>query len=287
MENTEIIDTVYYTTDEYYGELDSTQLSHFHQTYEIMYITEGELDVSVNEKKYHAVPGDVLVFSNLEFHDVCISKIPYHRYILRLNVSNTESALSNIDLISLLKYHSNNFCHKINISESMQEANYIFDKMIKEWKSEPTIFRHELISAYIKELIVLLYRHTNTYIPLKNNKLYMQIYLIQKYLDTNYQNQINIEQLAKDNYMSHHYMTHMFKDYTGLSPRQYLTLVRLNAAARLLTATNDTIIDISLACGFSDINNFIKCFKQKFNMTPNNYRKIFLSDVRGNLKEHS
>lgn len=267
----EIISTVYYCA----SQTDYNELTHFHPQYEIMFITEGEMDVYVNSKYYHAKPGDVLLFSNLELHNLVITKRPYKRYIMRLNSSAVELALSNVSLISILKNHSASFKHCVSLLPVLDDTIRIFDNLIAESNAKPSIFTNELISSYIKELLILIYRYSDNKSELQDNNLHTQIYLIQKYIDNNYSLPININTLAADNFMSHSYMTHSFKEHTGFSPRQYLTLVRLNAATRLLTTTNDSIIDIALSCGFSDINNFVKCFKQKFDTTPKNYRKNF------------
>ena len=270
MTSNEIVSTGYYCTL-----TDFNEVTHFHPEYELMFIIEGELDVYVASKYYHAKAGDILLFSNLELHKILITKRPYNRYILRLNPSAVELALSNVDLISILKNHSVNFKHCVSLTSVLDDAIRIFDNILSEYKGKTSIFTNELLSSYIKELLILIYRCSNTVPPAKSHTLHTQIYLIQKYIDNNYSLPINIKQLAADNFMSHSYMTHSFKEHTGFSPRQYLTLVRLNAATRMLTTSNDSIIDIALSCGFSDINNFVKCFKEKFQTTPKLYRQAF------------
>lgn len=266
----EIVSTAYYCNIQ-----DYTTLTHFHPEYELMFIIDGEMEVSINSKNYYVKPGDILLFSNLELHKLVIKKRPYNRYIMRLNTSAVELALSNVELISILKNHSANFNHCISLLPMLDDAIGIFNKIIAEHKKKPSTFTNELLSSYIKELLILIHRCSENKTETQNNSLKTQIYLIQKYIDNNFSLPISIDNLAADNFMSHSYMTHSFKEHTGFSPRQYLTLVRLNAATRLLTTTDDSILNIALSCGFSDINNFVKCFKKHFGTTPKIYRKSF------------
>ena len=65
-----------------------------------------------------------------------------------------------------------------------------------------------------------------------------------------------------------------FKKIAGCSPVEYLIDYRLNMAAYMLITTDDSISDISLACGFNDASHFIKFFRRKKGVTPRNYRQL-------------
>ncbi len=64
-----------------------------------------------------------------------------------------------------------------------------------------------------------------------------------------------------------------FKDKTGMSPLDYLTLLRVEKAKELLAATNLTIRDISVQVGYYDSGSFIRRFKQVTGETPLQYRR--------------
>ncbi len=68
------------------------------------------------------------------------------------------------------------------------------------------------------------------------------------------------------------YLSHIFKDETGMNFVDYLIDTRLEAAREMLINDNLTIEKISIAVGYSSPQYFIKKFKAKYNMTPKEYR---------------
>ena len=64
-----------------------------------------------------------------------------------------------------------------------------------------------------------------------------------------------------------------FKEKTGMSPLDYLTLLRVEKAKELLASTNLTIRDISVQVGYYDSGSFIRRFKQVTGETPLQYRR--------------
>ena len=53
---------------------------------------------------------------------------------------------------------------------------------------------------------------------------------------------------------------------------EYLNDYRLTIAARLLTTTEHTILDVASQAGFDNLSYFNRLFKRKFRDTPGHYR---------------
>ena len=64
-----------------------------------------------------------------------------------------------------------------------------------------------------------------------------------------------------------------FKEKTGMSPLDYLTLLRVEKAKELLASTDLTIRDISVQVGYYDSGSFIRRFKQVTGETPLQHRR--------------
>lgn len=94
-----------------------------------------------------------------------------------------------------------------------------------------------------------------------------------KEIEVNYASDINIIDLAAQNYISVQHMIRLFKQNTGYTPYEYLKKYRLQKAGEMLVYSNLSVAEIAAQTGFLNVNNFIFQFKKEYKMTPGNYRK--------------
>ena len=64
-----------------------------------------------------------------------------------------------------------------------------------------------------------------------------------------------------------------FKNTMGTSFIDYLNEYRLTMASRLLISSASSILDIAAEVGFDNLSYFNRVFKQKYSMTPRQFRK--------------
>lgn len=64
-----------------------------------------------------------------------------------------------------------------------------------------------------------------------------------------------------------------FKRYLGITPSHYINTLRLNYAANLLIHTDRTIMDIMFDAGFGNLSHFYHLFREKWQVSPNEFRK--------------
>ena len=84
---------------------------------------------------------------------------------------------------------------------------------------------------------------------------------------------MTIEQLVREFYVSPYHLSHMFREKTGYSLKQYLLRRRLGEAQMRLATTQDSIQAIAEAIGFEDASYFSRIFSKYIGMTPSEYRK--------------
>lgn len=82
----------------------------------------------------------------------------------------------------------------------------------------------------------------------------------------------DIEGFAAEHNIGYSYFRRMFKNYTGLSPRQYCLQLKMMRARELLLSTNLSVKEISYELGFESIHYFSRMFKQKTGKSPVQFR---------------
>jgi len=94
------------------------------------------------------------------------------------------------------------------------------------------------------------------------------------HINKNYQNKIMIVDLAKLIGMTNSSFCHFFKKRTGKSFVDYLNEVRIGHASIQLIETTKTISEVCYNCGFNNVSNFNRIFREKKNLTPSEFRKF-------------
>ena len=89
----------------------------------------------------------------------------------------------------------------------------------------------------------------------------------------NISGEINLEGLAAENNIGYSYFRKMFKEYTGISPRQYHLELKIMRAKELLLTTDLNIKQICFELGFESSHYFSRFFKQKVGVSPSELRK--------------
>jgi AraC family transcriptional regulator len=93
---------------------------------------------------------------------------------------------------------------------------------------------------------------------LSDHKLLQVIDYINDALDQD----IKLADLAQLLGMSQSHFSRLFKRSMGLSPHQYLLHQRVERAKQLLKYTNQSLVEIALACGFDSHSHLSRQFRQ-------------------------
>ena len=92
------------------------------------------------------------------------------------------------------------------------------------------------------------------------------------YIEQNLEKDMSLEQLAGYLNVSTFYLSKLFKEETGDNYISYVTERKLEKAKQLLGDDSLIIKEVTSMVGYNDQNYFSKLFKQKFGMTPSEYR---------------
>lgn len=86
---------------------------------------------------------------------------------------------------------------------------------------------------------------------------------------------IKVADIARHFGYNEKYLSHRFQSLFGVSLKKYIMRAKIDEANFMLTDTNMTILEISMALGFSDSHNFMKFYKRMTELTPSEYRNAF------------
>lgn len=101
----------------------------------------------------------------------------------------------------------------------------------------------------------------------------VEIHQVIEHLHGHFEEKLTVADMAKIAAMSPSHFSRVFKQETGRSPLDYLILLRLEKARKLLRAGDGSITEIALRCGFASPSHFTARFQQHFRQAPSEYLK--------------
>lgn len=249
---------------------------HTHDYIEVNYILQGELANVIDGKKFYMTTGDLAVINPLA--------------VQKLEFTGTETLLLNLCLKQTvfertLKsfYQDENPLSDFMRGDSREHHNYIFYSLGHNARAQALIswiiqeyadsgFRQ---SFALEALIILLF----TELAKSNEHSYYGIddhsQDIIRYIQANCIH-ATLGIIAGELGYHPSYLTSYIKKHTGRSCRDIIQETKLQASLALLKDTDTNIYRISEECGYSSPSHFFRVFKEKFHMTPNEYRRQFL-----------
>ena len=124
----------------------------------------------------------------------------------------------------------------------------------------------------LKYLLLLINRHlTETEQP--DTDFRGEIIQALNYFERHWRDDLSIDGYAAHNRMSSSWFRRQFKQYTGVSPMQYLVSLRITNARNLLENTDYNIAQVADAVGYDNPSYFRRLFYKYTGMTPSEYKK--------------
>lgn len=120
----------------------------------------------------------------------------------------------------------------------------------------------EMCIEYCKLVQQLSLKHFSR--PVRKSMEYIRIHLDEE---------ITLDSLAELVNRSKYELSRMIKSETSFSLPELVNQFRIKEALNLLKNESLSITDIAQMVGYNDVNYFIKVFKKKYHVTPNQYRK--------------
>lgn len=127
----------------------------------------------------------------------------------------------------------------------------------------------------LKELLIRLVQSQHLQqvaVESNDNNNHSRLHYVLHYIHQHLTEKIPVDVLTRKAYLSRNMFFKWFKEQFGITPLEYINRERIKLAKQLLSDKQNSITSVSLQCGFSDVNYFVRLFKKTEGITPGAYQ---------------
>jgi AraC-like DNA-binding protein len=255
---------------------------HYHNNFEISFITEGSGNRIVADSIEEFQPGD-LVFIGRSLPHVWIPdkqfRTPSNRTLEMVYLQFTSEVLCQ-QLLLLPEFK--NVARALALSErGIQIVGQTLNEVSEIMLQLPYLKGFDRMLHFFKLMDIIGSSESNIQLASKEylNKRFTtgnkRIAAIHEYLMENYRDEVDLKRIASLVNMAEGSLCRFFRMNMGLTVFEYLNKIRIEFGCKLLMDPDLSILEVCLDSGFNNLSHFNKQFKKITEVTPSEYRKRF------------
>lgn len=264
------------------GEGYTMPIKHFHREYELYYLVKGARYYFIEDRSYYVEAGSLVFIGKEQIHRTSSAGSASHeRILVELEESWLDSFFRVFPYCSMEQFFQS--CRICSIAESERPAAESLLNAVASEASSHRVGSRQMIEACLCQLLVLAFRsrgdgrEQGLHLGIGQEK-HQKVQQVARYLQENYAEQVSLELLSKKFFISSSYLSRNFKEVTGLTVGEYLTLQRIRQSRRLLESGEHTVTRIAELVGYDSITYFERVFKKYTGRSPLHYRRRYGSE---------
>ncbi len=229
---------------------------------QLLYVAEGKAHFQIGDRSYDVGKGGLVLYRRgIPQHYYYILPEKPDVYWLHFTGRDAETLIDSLELVT----------EKPMQLQAKEEIIELFEKIIVELRME-RLWRTEMTEVYLRQLLLVIAR--NYHNAGQEERVYHSMFdEVINLFHHDYQRDINIAKVAEGYHISCSWFIREFKNYTGYSPKQYITNLRLQNAKELLRNHSLSISDIASLVGYENQLYFSRIFRKYTGMSPSEYRE--------------
>jgi len=248
---------------------------HWHPEIEINMLRKGEGHYQVGDRHIYAKKGDIIIITPNVLHSVYTD-----------TMMESDTFVCSMDFIGSTSYDKASVSYirpiinGIRVFSPLISCDAGYYSEIAECVSDifsignnQGEFYELMLKSQFYRLIYLLYKYEKIKVQNDSFRHLDKIKTALQYIQDNYQEEIRVSELAQLCHFSKAYFMGFFKKNVGIPCVEYIMQFRLKKAGDELKTTDKSISDIAFDCGFRNLSNFNRHFKEYFGVVPKDFRK--------------
>lgn len=252
---------------------------HFHRHYEIYYLSEGERFYFIDKQTYLVKKGSLVFIDRNQIHrtGAVAGGQSYHDRILVSLDGDKFTPYLMLSGFQLERFFSRNYGVLELSPEDSAYVEQLLDSIADEILQEASGYEFLARSRMLELLIFASRRMSCQPAAAKREAVqtarHRKVDEVAGYIAAHYNSQESLDALARRFFVSKCYLSRIFKEVTGFTVNEYISIHRIKQAQVLLASTDYNITEIAEMLGYESITYFEKVFKRYTETSPLKYRK--------------
>lgn len=255
--------------------------------YELLYIMEGEVFITIEGQSYDGKPGDVFLFKPKQRHSIRLTgnsrvRQPHIHFDLFYLPDSPEVRVSFKPLEKMSEYELTLFREDITGHPDTALPNRIYVRnigyfedmlfeIIKEYSAKLPYYEINVRGLFLKLWTFILRENNFSLNPVAFSNI-EELDRIRDYLNCNTDREVSLNELSRHFKMSKYHLARQFKKAFGMTPIHFNHLVRVEKAREMVQYSGRSLTEISEIFGFNSINAFSRAFRNIEGVPPSFYR---------------
>ena len=254
---------------------------HYHSTYEIYYLLEGNRYHFIDRNIFFVQPGSLVFIAKNRIHKTSPAEQHFHRrFLIEIEETVMEQWFTEMAGGRLCSLFTDEMSIITLTATQQIFLNAKLDAIKQEAFQKREAFE-EMIEYLLREILLFSFRIKSegnaAYISAKNligseTEKIRTVNRVAGYLADHYQESSSLDELASRFFTNKFYLTRIFKQVTGFTIREYLHIQRVQKAQEFLRSSLLPITEIALMVGFENVSYFEKIFRRYCMQSPREYR---------------
>ena len=248
---------------------------HHHDFSKIVILIDGDLTYYIEGKAYILKPWDILFVNKNEIHKPVVNPNKYYeRMVIWLNPDfMAKYAQGNNNLLKCFEVAIKN---NYNLLRLNMKSIDIIKNLIQDIQNcnNSNEFGSEILkeSLFVQLMVLMnrLFLNSDKNRDIEDIQYDKTIEGVLNYINSNLENDLSIDTIASEFFISKYYLMRKFKNQIGSSIHNYVVQKRL-ILARSLISDGLSMSSVCSRCGFNDYSSFVRAFKKVYGVSPSNY----------------
>ncbi|AZN41073.1 helix-turn-helix domain-containing protein [Paenibacillus albus] len=256
--------------------------------YELLYLMEGQLLVTVEDHVYHGTAGDFFFFKPGQRHSIrnvggTRVRQPHVHFDLYTDTISSEIGVSfkkpeamtakerswmRVNELNSPPYYIPSYFRP---RDALPITQSLFE-LIREFETKPPFYELRMKGALLNILAQMM--REQYWGSMTSSDGHMELLAeVRSYIDQNAHRMVKLDELSERFHLSKFYLINLFKTMFQMTPIQYHQHIRIEKAKNMIQYTHLSMQDIADQLGYANIHAFSRAFKSSAGSCPSDYRR--------------